>query len=132
DAARFRRQPESARELRDPRQRAREFGQVLQQWIAQDPETALAYVRGLPAASAEYTQGILMVLEGIGRTDIDRALALAGELASNHEQLAIYSVLFARLGERDVAAGIQRLAALPPGEARENGIRALTEAWTRT
>lgn len=120
---------EEARGLREPRARAGEFGRRLQEWIDRDPEAALAYVRSL-GSGAEYTQGLLMVLTAIGRTDPDRALGLASELVSTREQRAIYSVLFAQMAANPAAAAA-RLARVPPGDSREYALRALADGWAR-
>lgn len=126
----FRAQVDAARALRNPAQRALEFGRGLQAWIARDPAGALAYVRSLPPGS-DFTQGLLMVLSAIGRTDPDRALALAAELAKTREQRAIYSALFAQLTEADPASAVSRLAQVPAGEARDNALRAIADGWAQ-
>lgn len=122
---------DTARELRDPRQRSLEFGRRLEAWIAQDPEAALAYVRHL-APSAEHTQGLLMVLGALGRTDPDRTLALAGELVSTREQRAIYSSLFAQLAAADPAGAARKIDLVPAGDSRNNALRALADGWAAT
>jgi hypothetical protein len=111
---------------------SREFGRILRAWMEVDLEAALAYVRQLPTSSSDYTQGILLVLETIGLHDPDRALALARELTYTREQLAIYSSLFARLAEQNLAASVQQLARVPAGAARENAVRALIDRWVRS
>ncbi len=122
---------EAAGKLRDPRQRALEFGRRLEAWIAQDPEAALVYVRNL-APSAEHTQGLLMVLGALGRTDPDRTLALAAELVSTREQRAIYSSIFAQLAAADPAAAARKLDSVPSGESRNQALRALADGWAAT
>lgn len=121
---------EAARALANPGQRAREFGRTLLEFIDRDPESALAYVRSLPPG-AEYTQGVLLLLEKIGRTDPERALALARELVATREQRAIYSSLFAQLAA-DPASAVARLTAVPAGEGRDFALRALADGWSRT
>jgi hypothetical protein len=122
---------DAARSLRNPAQHALEFGRVLQAWIAQDPEAALAYVRRLEPG-ADYTQGLLMVLSAIGRSDPDRALALALEMVATREQRAFYSALFAQLVAADPAAAVARLALVPSGESRDYAVRAIADGWAQT
>jgi hypothetical protein len=124
----FRAAAEAARLLRNPTQRALEFGRTLEAWIARDPEAALAYVRGLKPG-ADYSQGLLMALAAIGRTDPDRALALAAELAKTREERAIYSALFAQLAAADPVGAAARLSLVPAGEGRGNALRALADGW---
>lgn len=119
---------ETARAVTDPRLRAREFGLALEAWLLRDFDGALAYVRTLPDG-AERTQAILMALSIIARTDIDRALKLARELAVTREQRAIYNALFAQLATRDIADAVQRLATVPGGFARMNALRAVADVW---
>ncbi len=114
--------------LSDPRQRAREFGELLQAWIARDLEGALAYLRTLPRGP-EYSQALIMVLDALARRDPERALQLAAELAVTREDRIIYNILFDRFARESVPTAIQRLALVPAGEARENALRALTDAW---
>lgn len=127
----LRSQVDAARALRNPTQRALEFGRSLQAWIARDPNAALAYIRELPPGS-DYTQGLLMVLSEIGRTDPDRALALAAELVKTREQRALYSSLFAQLAEADPASAASRLASVPVGESRDYALRALADGWAHS
>lgn len=119
---------ETARAVADPRLRAREFGLALEAWLQRDLEAALAYVRQLPEG-AERTQAILMAISFVARTDIDRALTLARDLAVTREQRAIYNALFAQLATRDLTDAVQRLAAVPGGFARMNALRALADVW---
>jgi hypothetical protein len=130
-AADFRAALDGARALAQPGPRAREFGRTLLEWIARDPDAALAYVRQLPPG-AEHTQGLLLVLDAIGRTDLDRALTLARELVTTREQRAIYSSLFAQLAAADPASAVARLALVPAGDSRDYALRALADGWNRT
>ncbi len=127
----FRAEVDAARALRNPAQRSLEFGRSFQAWLARDPAAALAYVRQLEAGAVR-TQGLLMVLAAIGRSDPDRALALAAELAKNREERAIYSSLFAQLVADDPASAVARLAAVPAGEARDNALRAVADGWAHS
>lgn len=127
-APEFRAQVEAARSLRNPAQHALEFGRSLQAWIARDPDAALAYVRQLEPG-ADYTQGLLMVLSAIGRSDPDRALKLAADLVKTREQRAIYSSLFAQLVAADPGSAVARLAQVPAGEAKDNALRAVADGW---
>ncbi len=122
---------EQARGVTDPQLHSAGFGARLREWAEADPEAALAYVRQLPAG-ADYTQGLLQVLEVFGRRDPDRALVLARELVSTGEQQAFYNSFFARLATEDPAAAAARLASLPPGDRRERALRAVAEGWSST
>lgn len=126
--------PEAALDLAlgnaDPGLRAREFGQLFYALVQRDPEAALAYLRRMPRSSV-YSQSLFMVLDAISRRDVDRALDLARELARSQEDRAFYSALFDRLARENLSGAIQRLAAVPAGTARENAVRALTDAWVR-
>jgi hypothetical protein len=118
-------------QVRNPTQRALDFGRTLQAWIARDPEAALAYVRQLEPG-ADHTQGLLMVLSAIGRTDPDRALALAAEMVRTREQRAIYSALFAQLTAANPATAVSRLVLVPAGESRDHALRAVADGWAHT
>lgn len=115
----------------DPRKRAIEFGRLLALWVGQNPEAALDYVRKMPQG-AEYTEGLFIVLEALGRSDSKRALTLARDLATTHEQRHIYSVLFDQIARRDVQGGLSLLELAPAGEARENALRALARHWAES
>ena len=114
----------------NPRERARTVGEQMQSWIARDPEAALAFVRQLPPGN-ERSQSLLMLLDTLGRTNPDRALALAAELVGTRDERSFYSSLFDRLARENISAAIPRLAAAPAGEAHDNALRALTDAWVR-
>ena len=114
----------------DPRERARLFGELLQRWLQRDPEGALSYVRTLPRSS-ESSQALLQVLHVLGRRDVDRALLLARDLIRGREELPFYSGLFDRLARENLPGALQKLDAVPAGEAREYAVRALTDVWTR-
>lgn len=114
--------------ITDPRLRGREFARALCEWIGEDPEAALEYVRQLPPGP-EHTTGVLLVLGALGTTGPDRALTVARELVSNREERSFYNALFAQLAATDPAAAVGRLALVPPGDARERAVRALTDTW---
>lgn len=121
---------EAARTLQDPADRMLQWGKLIRRWIEHDLEAALAYVRQLPPGD-ETTQALVLVLEAIGHQDPERCLVLAGELAVTREQQAIYSSLFAQMVESDPAVAALRLVLVPPGEGRENAVRALADGWAR-
>ncbi len=102
----------------------------MQSWIARDPEAALAAIRQIPPGN-ERSQSLLLLLDTIGRTNPDRALALAAELIATRDERSFYSSIFDRLARETISAAIPRLAAVPAGEARDNALRALTDAWVR-
>lgn len=121
---------EAARGLPSPPERAREFGRRLREWIARDPEAALAYVRAL-GGGTEYTQGLMMILPIVGQSDPDKALRLAAEMVSTHEQRMVYSALFAQMAAQPAVAAA-RLAQVPSGESRAFATRALADGWARS
>jgi hypothetical protein len=73
----------------------------------------------------------LQTLHAIAGRDPDRALALAAELVRGREELPFYTGLFDRLARENLPRAIERLAAVPAGEAREYSVRALVDVWTR-
>jgi|GEM_PF-835333 len=121
-----------AQALRDPALHSREFGRILRSWIERDPDAALAFLRQLPVSSRDYTQGVMIALQAIAPKDPERALSLARKLAVTREQLAIYSALFAQFAQQNLQSPAQRIAQVPTGLARENAVRAVTDAWVRT
>ncbi|PTX95702.1 hypothetical protein [Opitutus sp. ER46] len=127
----FAAQFDAARTLTDRGQRNREFGRLFRAWLDRDAAGAVAWLRQQPRDAAEFTPLLLMALDTLVRTDPDAALALAGELATNRDQRAGYSVIFAVLAQQDPAAAARRLARVPGGEARELALRAVAAAWAR-
>ncbi len=117
--------------LDNPRERAIRFGTEFQRLVNRDPEAALAALRRLPRGR-EFTQSLIALLDFIGRSDPDRALMLAAELAQSREEQAFYSLFFDRLARENLTTAAARLAQVPPGEARENAIRALAAVWSQT
>ncbi len=117
--------------LPDPRERARTFGTAFLALLARDPAAALGTVRLLPPGN-ERTAALLATLDALSRTDPERALALARELATTRDERAIYNILFDRFAREDSAIAITRLTLVPPGEARENSLRALVDGWSAT
>ena len=115
----------------DPRERSRQFSELLQRWIQRDPEAVLAYVRTMPRGS-EYSQALLQTLHAIGRRDADRALTLARDLIRGQEELPFYSGIFFQMAQENLPGAIERLALVPAGEARIQAVRALVDVWTRT
>jgi hypothetical protein len=116
---------------RDIGLRNREFARLLQLWIARDLEAALAYVRSMPRGAA-FSEGLLLVLDAVSRRDVDRALALAAELATTRDDRNFYSAFFDRLAQENIAKATAKLALVPAGEARENATRAVASLWART
>lgn len=113
----------------DPQKRSIEFGRLLTQWFEQAPEAALAYVQKM-SRGAEYTEGLFIVLSGLGKSDPERAVTLAGEMAGTHEDRMIYRVLFDQIARGDLASALAYLPLAPVGEARENALRTLSAAWS--
>ena len=112
----------------DPRKRAIQFGTLLRQWWAHNPEAALAYVQKM-SPSAEYTQGLLFVLENLGQKDSKRALTLARDMATTSEQRAIYNILFDQLARADIHNALDLLELVPVGESHDLALRSLTTVW---
>ncbi len=71
-------------------------------------------------------------LAALAQCEPDRALEVAATFALTREQRAFYSSLFDRLARENIVTTLPRLAAVPPGEARANALRALTDVWVRT
>lgn len=109
--------------------RAQRFGEALMQWFAADPDAVIAYLqthRDLP----QYTQGLFLVLQALAKTNPNRALLLARDMATTHEQKFIYSAIFDQIARTDMANSLVYLQLVPPGAARENALRALAGKWT--
>jgi hypothetical protein len=112
-------------------QRMAEFRVILTEWASRDPEAALAYVRTMKIGP-EHTDGILIVLQAIGRTDPDRAILLANDMVKDSEQAAIYNSLFSAAAAIDVSRALRTFNFVPEGEGRDNALRALTGKWAAT
>jgi hypothetical protein len=112
----------------DPRKRSMKFGALLTKWAGSDPEAALDYVRNM-SPGPEAANALLTVLEPLGKTDPQRAVKLAGELAVTREQQAIFSVLFHQIAGEDVSQAVACLPLVPAGEGRLNALRALVTVW---
>lgn len=119
----------AALKLPDAGRREREFGVLLRDWAEDDTEAALAYVRQLPRG-ANFSQGLLLVLDALSRKDETRALHVAAELASTRTERSFYGVIFDRMARRDPAAAAARLALVTAGDGRILAIRAIAEGWT--
>ncbi|MBI5688644.1 MAG: hypothetical protein HZC55_00995 [Verrucomicrobia bacterium] len=119
----------AARAERDPRLRSRRLGQALEEWFRSEPEAVLAYVRALPRGS-EQTEAWLLVLGWLGRSDPDRALAVAAEVETRGLS-PFYAALFAQLAAQDSAGAVARLSRVPAGPERAQAIRATMDAWAR-
>ncbi len=116
------------RRIADGNQRSQAFGNLVRQWYERDPALALDRVQHL-YGHAGYTQGLMIVLESIGKNDPERALRLARDMAGTRRQNAIYSVLFAQLATADPARAVTDLGLVPAGESRATALRALASAW---
>lgn len=117
--------------LRDPQERSREFGLRMLQLINADLDAAVDYMRKM-RRGPEYSQGLFMVLDALGRRDADQALAVASELVRYREDNAFYSALFHRLAQENIEQAVARLRAVPSGEAREYALRAIANVWSHT
>jgi len=109
--------------------RSQRFGEALIQWFAADPDAAIAYLqshRDIP----QYTQGLFLVLQALAKTNPNRALLLARDMATTHEQKFIYSAIFDYIARTDMANSLAYLQLVPAGAARENALRALAAKWT--
>lgn len=124
-------QLESVLQQGDRLARLNNFKLLLAQWASEDPEAALAYVRAMNGGP-EYSAGILIVLQAIGRTDTERAILLANEMVKDQEQSAIYNSLFASAVDTDVSKAVRAFNFVPAGDGRDNSLRALTSRWATT
>lgn len=113
----------------DPRRRSMEFGRILAEWFARNPEGALAYVRAMPRDGAQYTEALFVVLAGLGKKDPARAVGLAREMANTREQQAIYSLLFDQAVHTDIRTALNLLELVPEGQSRDNALRAVAAGW---
>jgi hypothetical protein len=113
----------------DPRQRSMHFGQLLTRWFEQEPEGALAYLKSLPPDSAAYTEGLFIVLPRLAVADPARAIDLAREMATTHEQQSVYSALFDGIARRGRATALGLIENVPEGEGRDNALRAVAVSW---
>jgi hypothetical protein len=120
---------DAALQQQDPIKRSLDFDRLLSEWFERDPETALAYIRHMPA-SADYTQGLLIVLQKLGRSDPERAIALAGEMAKSHEDRVVYSALFDQIAGLDIDRAMRALELVPSGESKDYALRALAAKWS--
>lgn len=111
--------------------RLNDFTLLMTQWAAEDQEAALAYVRTMEIG-AEHTQGLLIVLRAIGRTDTDRAILLANDMVKDQEQAAIYNSLFTTATTNDLSRALRDYSFVPAGDGRDNALRALTSKWAGT
>lgn len=111
--------------------RLNNFKLILAQWVADDQEAALAYVRTM-TTGPERTEGLLIVLKTIGQSDSMRAISLANEMVTDNEQAAIYSPLFATAVGTDISKATDAFNTVPEGDGRDNALRALTSKWAGT
>lgn len=126
----FKTQLDEALHFHDRLLRGQEFGRRLRLWLEKDFAAAVAYVRALPAGSAEYSMGVLLTLDFLSQRDVDRALQLASELVKSRRESVFYNALFDRLARTDPRSATSRLALVPNGEGRANALRALTDVWS--
>ena len=112
----------------DPVKRSIAFSTAFARWFDADPNAALAYLKTMPRGN-EYTQAMFAALQSIAKDDPQRALLLAQEMATTHEQKFIYSALFDHIAGISVDSAINDLDLVPAGEARQNALRALAAKW---
>lgn len=113
----------------DPVRRSLRFSDALMPWFEADPDAAIAYLqshREIP----QYTQGLFLVLQALVKTNPNRALLLARNMAVTHEQKFIYSALFDHIARTEMANSLVYMELVPAGAARENALRALATKWT--
>jgi hypothetical protein len=111
--------------------RLNNFKLMLAQWVVEDEEAALDYVRTMKSGP-ERTAGLLIVLNTIGQTDTPRAISLANEMVKDSEQSAIYNSLFANAAAKDVTSALHYFESVPEGVGRDNALLALTSKWAAT
>ncbi|HEV2694949.1 MAG TPA: hypothetical protein VG347_18795 [Verrucomicrobiae bacterium] len=114
----------------DPTRRAIAFGNSFSEWFQHDREAALDWLRQMPPGN-EYTQGLFIALPAICKSDPQRALVLAASMATTHEQMAVYNVMFDQLAKDNLAAAAGWVQSVPAGEARENALRTVADNWNR-
>lgn len=124
--------PELDRILTDPDgpRRFAEFRRVLLQWIEQNPDAALASVKKMQPC-AEYDDALLLVLPAVAKTNADRAIRLAREMAKTTSQRQIYAVLFDQVATNDLQAAVHLLDAVTLPEGRTFGMRAVAAVWAK-
>ena len=108
--------------------RLNNFRLMLAQWVAEDREAALAYVRTMKIGP-ERTEGLLIVLKTIGQSDTVRAIALANEMVKDSEQAAIYNSLFATATANDMPSALRYFESVPQGAGRDNALLTITSKW---
>src|SRR5436190_12063433 len=79
--------------LTDPLQRPMQFCPLFREWVEADPESALAYLRQMPRGN-EYGEGVGLMLGRVQLSDPERAVSLAPELVTRHEEMHLYNQLF--------------------------------------
>jgi hypothetical protein len=115
----------------DPVQRPMEFCTVLREWLEEDFEGALGYLREMPRGN-EYTEGVRMALEGLSSRDPERAVTLMKELVTRHEEMHLYNHVFARVVVDSPSAAVRLVDQVSDGEPRANAIRAVASVWSGT
>ncbi len=106
-----------------------EVGRLVRDWFSRDPEAAMDYLRAMPRG-VEFNNALFLILGSVAADEPARAIALAGELATNSEQRVVFNELFDGFARRDVREAVKNLALVPAGEARVNAIRALASRWS--
>ena len=122
---------DAALAVEDPGRRSQEFFPKFAALLNRDFAAALAYLRGMKRGP-EFPQALMMVVDAAARRSADEALALAAELANTRDTAHICSALFDRFARENPVVAAGRLNAIPAGEARENALRAVADAWNRT
>jgi hypothetical protein len=117
--------------LTDPLERPMQFCGLFREWLNTDMESALAYLRQMPRGN-EYVEGVGMVLDRLQLSQPERAVAVAGELVTRHEEMHLYNRLFSALASSNPSMGVRLLDQVPEGTPRANTIRALASTWSQT
>jgi hypothetical protein len=114
--------------LKAARDRAPRFGRFFKEWFDRDPEGAILYLEKMPR-QREYTAGLLIALGGLAKTDPDRAIRLAGTMATRKADLIVYKALFDQLTRENPSRAAELLDHIPEGDARRKATRTLVEEW---
>ncbi|MGH8048903.1 MAG: hypothetical protein ACREKL_16800, partial [Chthoniobacterales bacterium] len=98
--------------LKTVRDRAPRFGRLFKEWFDRDPEGALLYLEKMPR-QREYTAGLLIALGGLAKTDPDRAIRLAGTMATRKADLIVFKALFDQLARENPSQAAELLDHVP-------------------
>ena len=108
-----------------------QFCPLFREWVEADPESALAYLRQMPRGN-EYGEGVGLMLGRVQLSDPERAVSLAAELVTRHEEMHLYNQLFSALAESNPSTAVRLVDGVPEGTAHRNAIRALASTWSQT